>query len=135
MREGHLNESTPMDPIPDKLTCVAEWDDDCCGKKDYDGPVCSVSTRYWPRGGGHFIVHATPGREAKIEGNEARPEVKPSATSHLLINFQEDDGLGGVLIEKDFEAETFEEVKAQVEAWSQEQMDRAVAALRREFNR
>lgn len=121
--------------MPDSLTFEASWEDDCCGKKDYDGPICSISTRYWPRGGGHFVVHNIPGNPVKIEGSEDRPEIKPSATSHLLINFAEDCGLEAILIEKDFEAESFEEVKQQVEAWAQQQMDRAVTALRKEFDR
>jgi len=124
-----------LDPIPDKMSLEAQWTDDCCGKKDYDAPIISLSTRYWPRGGGHFVVTNTPGQPVKIEGNEARPEIKPSATASIMINFAEDVGMDAILAQHDFEAETFEELKLQVEAWAQQQMDRIVAAVRREFNR
>ena len=124
-----------MDPIPDKMTLEAQWTDDCCGKKDYDAPILSISTRYWPRGGGHFVVTNTPGQPVKIEDSSARPEIKPSANCSLMVNFAEDVGMDAVLAEQEFEGETFEEVKAGVETWAQAQMDRAVAALRREFGR
>ena len=69
----------------------------------------------------------------KIEGDDARPEIKPSATCSLIVRYGDDDSAD--LAEKDFEGETFKEVKAQVEPGAQAQMDRAVAALRREFGR
>jgi hypothetical protein len=31
-----------------------KWRNDCQGKKDYDGRIVHVSSRYWPRGGGYF---------------------------------------------------------------------------------
>ena len=36
----------------------AMWTDDCQGKKDYDGNMVSISTRYWPgpSGGGNDDV-------------------------------------------------------------------------------
>jgi len=62
------------------------------------------------------------------------PEIKPSATSGLMIRHGDPECQDYLKItERDFEAETFEEVAAQVEAWAQEQMDRAVKALRAEF--
>lgn len=30
----------------------ARWTDDCQGKKDFDGTIIDISSRYWPRGGG-----------------------------------------------------------------------------------
>jgi len=110
------------------LKLNAKWEDDCCGKKDYDGDILRISSRYWPRGGSTLSFNtATPelGLHHVDDGN------KPSATSNLLLYAN-----GGylVLATKDFEAETFEEVAAQVEAWAQEQMDKAVAALRTAFN-
>ncbi len=124
-----------LDPIPDKMSTVARWTDDCSGKKDYDAPLISLSTRYWPRGGSHLVVHSVPGKPVKIEGGEERPEIRPSASASILINFAEDLGLSGVLANQEFEADTPEEVKAQVEAWAQARMDQVVAALRREFGR
>lgn len=107
----------------------AEWTDDCCGKKDYDGEVLSVSTRYWPRGGSALML------------DTARPDLglhhvddgsRPSAKSSLLLY---GDGDYMTLTEHEFEADTFEEVAALVEAWAQEQMDKAEAALRAAFER
>lgn len=122
-----------MDAIPEKMTLNAQWTDDCCGKKDYDAPIVAISTRYWPRGGGMLVVTNNPGQPVKIEGDDARPEIKPSATCSLIVRY--DDGESADIIGKDFEGETFEDVKAQVEPWAQAQMDRVVAALRREFGR
>ena len=39
------------------MNVPAKWTDDCQGKKDYDGKILCLSTRYWPRGGG-VTVHA-----------------------------------------------------------------------------
>lgn len=108
----------------------AKWTDDCQGKKDYDGEILSISTRYWPRGGG-FHVFDRDNPKRGFQGNEARPQIRPSAQSQLVIYHAESGYL--TLVEQEFEAETQEEVQAQVEAWAQAQMDRAVAALQREF--
>lgn len=109
----------------------AEWTDDCQGKKDYDGPIVSISTRYWPRGGGFFAVHRQ-GNNVTFEENDARPEIKPSAKSALMLRFNDSDGDEDYLdlTSQEFEGETFEEVAAQVEAWAQEQMDKLVGILR-----
>ncbi len=120
-----------MDKLPKKPTLNAQWTNDCCGKKDYDASIVEISTRYWPRGGGMLIVTNNPGYPVKIEGGEARPEIKPSATCSLVVCYGDEECAD--LSRKDFDGETFEEVKAQVEPWAQAQMDRAVAALRREF--
>ena len=116
--------------FPKKLKVCAEWTDDCCGKKDYDGRVLSVSTRYWPRGGGMLVVHNTGGK-VRIEDDSARPEIKPSARASIGFPTPDTDHLE--LIAKDFEADSFEEVKAQVETWVNEQVQRAYRALREEF--
>lgn len=122
-----------MKRFPKAMSLEAEWTDDCCGKKDYDGTILAISTRYWPRGGGMFVVHNNPGQPVKIEDDSARPEIKPSASCSLLIHYSEDATGGFAIIEKEFEAETLEEIKALVEPWAQEHMDRAVAALKKEF--
>lgn len=119
--------------IPSKIALNATWTSDCCGKQDYDAPILSISTRYWPRGGGMMVVHNLPDQPIKIEMDSERQEIKPSANSSLMINYAEDTGLDFVLAEKDFEGETEEEVKAQVEVWAQQQMDKAVAVLVKAF--
>lgn len=89
----------------------AEWTDDCQGKKDYDGDILAISTRYWPgnRQANGFV----------------------SAKSSLIIRHGKDDY--AILTSKEFEAGTFEELAPQVELWAQEQMDKAVAVLKAAF--
>jgi|ERR1051326_527863 hypothetical protein len=122
-----------METSEQQLRLDAKWTDDCQGKKDYDGPILSISTRYWPRGGSALIFDSN--RPELGLHKPDRPDIKPSATSSLVINYSDADGDSDYLklIEKDFEAETQEEVQAQVEAWAQEQMDRTVTLLRKEF--
>lgn len=105
----------------------AEWTDDCQGKKDYDGELVSISTRYWPRGGGYFAVKNYPGQPIQTEQNEDRPEIKPSAHSAILLQSKDEEDF--TLIEKAFEAETQEEVQRQVEEWTQEQYHMLVRQL------
>ena len=97
------------------------WTDDCQGKKDYDGALVEVSTRYWPRGGGMFIVN-----NGKIMGNETRPKIKPSARSQIILS---SSGDGLPLMWEEFEADTEEEVKAQVEKWVEERYDEIAKIL------
>lgn len=101
-----------------------EWTSDCGGKQDYDADLVQLSTRYWPRGGGHFTFNTVT---RKFAGNETRPEVKPSASAGIWLQNE-------VIAEADFEAETETEVKAAVEKWAQEQFDRIEAAIRAAFS-
>lgn len=110
----------------------AEWTDDCQGKKDYDGNILSISSRYWPRGGGFFAIHFQGGRAVQIEEDSDRPDILPSARSSLLLRYDEDESIE--LASQDFEAETQEEVQRQVETWAQQQMDRVVEILRQHFD-
>lgn len=96
---------------------LAEWTHDCGGKQDYDADLVQLSTRYWPRGGGFLVLN-----NGVLEGNDARPEIKPAATASILIQ-------GKRWISADFEGETESEVKAHVEKWASEQWVRIVAAL------
>lgn len=97
-----------MNPFPNrKLELAASWSDDCCGKKDFDAPIISLSSRYWP---------------------------DHTAVSHIIVNFGEDCGTDATLAEQNFSGESLASVKVQVEEWAQAQMDRIVAALRKEFN-
>lgn len=114
------------------MTINAEWSDDCCGKKDYDAPVLSISTRYWPAGGSALVFDTATPEQGLRKYNDGSG---PSAKSHLIINFAEDGGLDGVLSEKEFKGQSIEEVCAQVEEWAQEQMNKAVAALKAAFGR
>lgn len=109
---------------PLKLT--AKWTDDCSGKKDYDGEIVGVSTRYWPRGGGFLVL-----RDGVFEDNSTRPEIKPSAKCSITLRHGDDDYTH--LLSQEYEGETFAEVAAQVERWAQAQFERVVAAVQREF--
>lgn len=111
----------------------ARWTDDCQGKKDFDGELVRLSSRYWPRGGGFH----TFSRQEGWQGNETRPEIKPSAKASILLYFgpteEECEYDYETLIAQDFEADTEAEVKAQVEAWAQAQYDKIAATLRSAF--
>jgi hypothetical protein len=93
-------------PPPSTLKPCAEWKNDCQGKKDFDGPILSVSTRYWPG----------PGR--------------PSATTSIYLNIGPPGADVDDIIwrQRDFEADTEAEVKAAVESWVSEMM--AIVARR-----
>lgn len=113
---------------------AAKWTNDCQGKKDYDGSIIRVSTRYWPRGGGFDLIAGD-----SIEGNDSRPNIRPSACCSIVLCHDEPvegqpNGQYIVLIEKDFEGESFDEVAASVEAWAQQQYERVVSAVRGEFS-
>jgi hypothetical protein len=109
----------------------ATWTDDAQGKKDYDGDILSISTRYWPRGGGFLLVEYTP-TGVTFQEDAARPEVPPSATSSLILRCE---GYPGylTLTSVDFTGETFADVARQVEVWAQAQMDRVVELLPQAF--
>jgi hypothetical protein len=102
----HMTETDLMQPC-------ARWTDDCQGKKDYDGRLLSISTRYWP-------------------GNY-RSDGRPSASAAILINHGEPDQYGygdhTVWRETDIAADTETEVKAAVEVWVREQMADVLARL------
>ena len=103
----------------------AQWTDDCNGKKDFDSEIVGLSSRYWPLGGG-FREFDTVARKF-IDLNL---DIKPSASSEIYIATDEGDV---TLAVKEFEGGDFEDVSAQVEAWVQEQMNRIVGALKKEF--
>lgn len=105
--------SNPIEPI-------AEWTLDCNGKQDYDANLVTLSSRYWPRGGGFFTFDTSTG----ILGEDRdRPENKPCASSTIYV-------LDEQYAHADFEGETEEEVKAQVEAWAAAQVESVKAAMR-----
>lgn len=104
-----------------------KWTPDCQGKWDYDSDLVWLSSRYWPRGGGFHMI--TP--DGKWEGNEARPEICPSAASSIHIGAH--DGENIELITANFEGDTEAEVKAQVETWAKAMIARVEAAVCREF--
>ena len=100
----------------------ATWEDDCQGKKDYDAELVSLSTRYWPRGGGFSAII-----DGKWEHNRDRPYIKPSAKSAILLRLPDNEYVE--LVAKKFEGESFEEVKKQVEQWAEEQYAKIWSAV------
>lgn len=98
-----------------------EWKADCQGKWDYDADIIRLSCRYYPRGGGFWVVH-----DGQISDNDTRPEIKPSAYASILFGDE-------CLLRCELEGETESEVKSQVEAWASEQMGRIEVAIRELF--
>ena len=94
-----------------------KWTDDCQGKKDYDGDIVAVSTRYWPK---------------SYQSNS-----KVSAKCNIILSdgFPHHNGEIECLVSAVFEGDSFPEVSAQVELWAQNQMDRVSSVLLAEFNR
>jgi len=129
-----MDSERAMNERPRVLTIPAKWTDDCQGKKDYDGEFVSVSTRYWPRGGGFFIIRSDA-NGVEVDENPA-PEIPPSARSEILL-YHGDPGSGDsiTLAERKFEGETLEEVKSQVEEWAAAQYIRVAMAVAREFGK
>lgn len=115
------NEHTP-------LKLAAKWTDDCQGKKDYDGAIIGISTRYWPRGGGFHILqnnyNGTPIFELSTD-----PAIKPSAHSSLVIWHGEPHGDYTDLANFSIDGNSFEEIALKIEAWAQAQMDFVVKAV------
>lgn len=108
----------------------AMWTPDCGGAQDFDGPLLSVSTRYWPgpETGGFTVLHGDGSVSKEPWG--AQPHA--AAAIHLRLGpRQEDDGGGDYLVwcEQDFEAPTEAEVKDLVERWVQAIMSDIVEAL------
>jgi hypothetical protein len=112
------------------MKIAANWTDDCQGKRDFDGDVVRISTRYWPRGGG-FSMSVDGG----VFTTNADKTIPPSATSSIELYHKDEDGddTSVTLTECEFEGETFEEVSAKVEDWGGTQFDRIVKVLQKEF--
>lgn len=114
----------------------AEWTDDCQGKKDYDGELVSLSTRYWPRGGSHAVIQPGVGVVSDTHSPE-RQHIRPHASASIYLgstaNAWYDKAV--LLAECDFEAETQVDVQLAVEKWAAEQFARIEKVLRAEFAR
>lgn len=92
---------TPLGVDVRALHPAAEWSDDCNGKQNYDGPVVSISTRYWPG------WKSSDGR--------------PSAVAAIVLNGARGDHYP--IVEYEVSADTPGEVRAAVEAWVAGQYD------------
>ena len=108
----------------------AWWTDDSGGKKDYDGALVSISTRYWPEDGGFYVMTDAHG----IRKNDILGPCEAHATVGLRERGGDKYGHLHGLVEATFTGDSFEAVRVQVEAWAQAQMDRIESVLRREFS-
>jgi len=108
-----------------QMTPSAMWTPDCQGKQDYDGPLLAISCRFWPGpGGGGSMTFDTSTKQVGSLPYGRRPSAKAS----IILPFGQpsepwvmDEYL--TWREAEFEADTEEEVKAQVVAWVQERFD------------
>lgn len=121
--------------MPDAtLTVPATWTDDCQGKKDFDGSLVTLSTRYWPRGGSALVFQ---GATFVSDGTdpERQRTIPPSAHATIYLgstaNGFYDDAVK--LADAEFSGETEAEVKRLVEEWAAGQYARIGAVLRREY--
>lgn len=111
----------------------AEWSNNCQGKKDYDGRLLSISTRYWPASPTSLNAYDTKtGKWSEVPYGGT-----PSASAAIHINFGEPDQYGygdyATLVEKEFSAPTEAEVKALVEAWVKETCETILTSLKHVF--
>lgn len=97
----------------------AAWTNDCQGKKDYDGDLISISSRYWPPNYNRDGKHSA---HAAIHLN-----LGPSAV-HFPGRYLEHDSYR-VWRDHEFVATTEARVKEMVERWVQTQVAEIVALL------
>jgi len=102
----------------------AKWKNDCQGKQDYDAELVSLSSRYYPRGGGFHEYDPATGEWI---GNESRQEIEPGAICSIYIQEEE-------ILTKQFKGETEGEVKLKVELWAQDQFNRITKLLKTGLN-
>lgn len=113
---------------------VAEWKDDCQGKKDFDGAVVVLSTRYWPppsSGHGSTLLR----REHGAVTVETLPYGEQASAHAAIALVQGKHGDFLALTDEHFYAPTEAEVKAAVEAWAKLQAARVWRAVIAEFAR
>lgn len=119
----HWSHAVPIDES--RRAPRIEWTNDCQGKKNFDGSLVSVSTRYWPRGGGFSVL---PPGEHEWQENDSRPHIRPAARVSIGFDFADDRE---ELVKNYFEGESFEEVRDKVETWVEDHFRLIRIALRR----
>ncbi len=100
------------------------WTPDCQGKEDFDGAVVFLSTRIYPRGGSAHVWNIQDGEVKSFTDQHSpeRQEIKPSGYANIVVF--------GVRHEREFEAETTEQLKKDIEAWYSQYIERAQKLLR-----
>jgi hypothetical protein len=115
--------------MPRMIPC-AVWTDDCQGKKSFDGPLISISTRFWPgpEGGASLVVDHAPGATRIGELPYGK---KPSAHVAIQLNVgpAANGGKAYTWQEIDIEGDTEAQVKAAVEKWVHDRMREIVFLL------
>ena len=113
---------------------TAVWTNDCCGKKDFDGEMLTVSSRYWPKGGSGMAFdteHPGRGLHRYDDGSQC------SASSKILFHYTKENGDTDYLVVAEtgdyITGATQEEVQTKIEDWVQKTTDRILRALIREF--
>jgi len=111
------------------LPC-ARWKDDCQGKKNYDGPLLSISCRYYPTAkeqaeGSHWNYISGNG---ELEAHLYEADGKASAIASIILEdgpLDENDTPSGYRTwrESEFVGDSCAEVKTLVEQWVQQQFD------------
>lgn len=97
----------------EKLQPCAHWEPDCNGKTSYDGPIVSIESRYWP---GHYDKHGQHTASASIVVH----------TWHEPTNQADHFDL---VIATDLNGSTELAVRAKVEDWVTQKMQRIVQIL------
>ncbi len=129
--EGNQHDGEPWGSITPCV--VARWTDDCQGKKDFDGSVVELSTRYWPGANSGYGVTLL----SMAHNGHVREELVPHGSRHhahtsiCLVR-----GTGGDLLTlagEHFFGDSFDEVKLAVEAWAQRMVARVWRTVIAEF--
>lgn len=123
-------ERIPEGVIP-SLRHNAEWSNDCCGKKDFDGTAVSISTRYWPAGGSALVLD-TESCDAGLK--KLNDGSRSSAKASLILDTESNPYGFLTLVESDYiEGDSFYEVQRKVEDWVQNEFDKLVNILSRHY--
>lgn len=116
------------------MKTTAKLTDDCCGKKDFDGEMLSVSSRYWPKGGSALAFdtsNPSAGLHHYDDGSAC------SANSKILFHYKKENGDQDYVVVAEsgdyITGDSLEEVQAKIESWVQKTTDRIFRALTKEF--
>ena len=116
------------------MKTTAKWTDDCCGKKDFDGEMLTVSSRYWPKGGSGMMFDTSNPTEGLRSYDDGSP---CSANSKILFHYTKENGDQDYVVVAEtgdyVTGASLEEVQAKIETWVQKTTDRILRALTKEF--
>lgn len=104
--DGDRHDGEPWGSI--KPTLVAEWTDDCSGKKNFDGRIVVLSSRYWPASRHESGKHHCHAAICLVKGR---------------------DGDFIDVVHEHFWCDTFAELSAAVKAWAEAMVARVWTAV------